>query len=171
MTQKQFIIVLLTVFWLLAGMSAAQEAPSKRIKVPANPRKPIPIENQTEQSSQAEKIWKEADSLILAGDTTNAINSLLTLIRTAPDDSLAKKAIWFIGEYKLSHNDFDGLMRILNGYPSKSAETEFLRARVLEMSGKYGAALKKYREIEVIFAGTRWENMAAKAALRVARNL
>jgi len=171
MTQKQFITVLLTVFWLLAGMSAAQEAPSKRIKVPANPRKPIPIENQTEQSSQAEKIWKEADSLILAGDTTNAINSLLTLIRTAPDDSLARKAIWFIGEYKLSHNDFDGLMRILNGYPSKSAETEFLRARVLEMSGRYGAALKKYREIEVIFAGTKWENIAAKAALRVARNL
>ena len=171
MTQKQFIIVLLTVFWLLAGMSAAQKAPSKRIKVPAKSEKPAPTENKPEQPSQAERIWKEADSLILAGDTTNAINSLLTLIRTAPDDSLAKKAIWFIGEYKLSHNDFDGLMRILNGYPSKNAETEFLRARVLEMSGKYGAALKKYREIEVIFAGTRWENMAAKAALRVARNL
>ena len=171
MTQKQFVIVLLTAFWLLLGTIAAQKAPSKRIKVPAKSEKPAPTENQTEQSSQAEKIWKEADSLILAGDTANAIKSLLTLIRTVPDDSLAKKAIWFIGEYKLSHNDFDGLMRILNGYPSKNAETEFLRARVLEMSGRYGAALKKYREIEVIFAGTRWENMAAKAALRVARNL
>lgn len=165
---KTLILLIVTVIFINTSTSlyAVRRSSAKtRRETTTAPAKTTPKEKLTPkskavQSNPAANMYSIGDSLLRAGDTTSAIEKFISIAKKMPNDSLANPAIYKAGNLMLRAGKIDKLNNFLRAIRKKSPEVEILKANIFKKKGQKAKALMKYRDVEILFAGTKWQKIA-----------
>ncbi len=165
---KTLILLIVTVIFINTSPSlyaARRKSARTRRETTTAPAKTTPKEKLTPkskavQSNSAANMYSIGDSLLRAGDTTSAIEKFISIAKKMPNDSLANSAIYKAGNLMLRVGQIDELNNFLRAIPKKSPEVEILQANIFKKKGQDAKALMKYRDVEVLFVGTKWQKIA-----------
>ncbi len=165
---KTLILLIVTVIFINTSTSlyaARRSSARTRRETTTAPAKNIPKEklnpkSEAVPSNPAANIYSIGDSILKAGDTTSAIEKFISIAKKMPNDSLANLAIYKAGNLMLRVGKIDELNNFLLAIRKKSPEVEILKANIFKKKGQDAKALMKYRDVEVLFAGTKWQKIA-----------
>ncbi len=165
---KTLILLIVTVIFIntCTSLSAAKRSSARtRKETTTAPAKTTPKEKLTPkskavQSNSAANMYSIGDSLLRAGDTTSAIEKFISIAKKMPNDSFANPAIYKAGNLMLRVGKIDELNNFLRAIRKKTPEVEILKANIFKKKGQDAKALMKYRDVQVLFAGTKWQKIA-----------